>query len=342
MNATGKLFYKYKLEHVIFWIITVVFFIYSRIDLIDRAGWPQFLLEIFVRNALLILICYANILWLIPRFFQTKRYTAFIGFVFLLLIFYACSKSLHDEYLNEYLIKGVKKSFLQNVYYNFSIALFYVCITMGLELSKEWFIQRDYLQKIKIEHLNSEINYLKAQINPHFLFNSLNTLYVQIDQKNVEAKTTLEKISEMLRYQLYDCNNDTISMEKELEYIGNYIDIQKLRRENNCEISYCYDASVKTSRVAPLLLIPFVENAFKHLSNFNDRANIVRVDVKEENGNMICTVYNTSNNSINKNNDGIGLKNVKRRLELLYPDKHQLEIDQRDHSFEVKLSITLS
>ena len=341
MNA-GKIFYKYRLEHVIFWIITVVFFIYSRIDLIERAGWYQFLFEIFIRNALLIFICYANILWLIPRFFQTKKYAAFICFVLLLLVFYACLKSLHDEYLNEHLIKGVKKSFLQNAYYNFSIALFYVCITMGLELSKEWFIQRDYLQKIKIENLNSEINYLKAQINPHFLFNSLNTLYVQIDQKNVNAKKTLEKISEMLRYQLYECNNETISMEKELEYIANYIDLQKLRKEKNCEISYCYDEAIKTLKVAPLLFIPFVENAFKHLSNFNDQANIVRINVKKENGEMICNVYNTSNNNINKNNKGIGLKNIKRRLELLYPDKHQLQIDQQHHSFEVKLLITLS
>jgi len=341
MNTTGKIFYKYKLEHVIFWIITVVFFIYSRGDLIDRGGWTQFLLEIFIRNALLIFICYANILWLIPRFFQTKKYATFIGFVFLLLIFYDFSKSLHDEYLNEHLIKIVKKSFLQNAYYNFSIALFYVCITMGLELSKEWFIQREHLQKIKIENLNSEINYLKAQINPHFLFNSLNTLYVQIDQKNVEAKKTLEKISDMLRYQLYECNNETISVEKELEYIGNYIDIQKLRRENNCEISYCYDETIKSSRVAPLLLIPFVENAFKHLSNFSEHANIVRVNVKKENGEMICNVYNTTNNSANKNSEGIGLKNVKRRLELLYPEKYQLKIDQQDHSYEVKLSITL-
>jgi LytS/YehU family sensor histidine kinase len=165
---------------------------------------------------------------------------------------------------------------------------------------------------------------------------------VQIDQKNVDAKKTLEKISEMLRYQLYECNNETISMEKELEYIGNYIDIQKLRRENNCEISYRYDEGIKSSRVAPLLLIPFVENAFKHLSNFNDHTNIVRVDVKKENGKMICTVYNTSNNSISKNSEGIGLRNVKRRLELLYPYEHQLQIDQKDHSFEVKLSITLS
>ena len=190
--------------------------------------------------------------------------------------------------------------------------------------------------------MNTKINYLKAQINSHFLFNSLNTLYVQIDQKNVDAKKTLERISEMLRYQLYECNNNTISMEKELEYLGNYIDLQKLRRENNCNISYCYDDQLRHYKIAPLLFIPFVENAFKHLSNFSERKNIVNVGIKKEGGKLICHIYNTSGNGFEKNYEGIGLKNVRRRLELLYPGKHELNIRRTDHSFEVTLSIVLS
>src|SRR6476620_8407215 len=348
MNTPGKILWKYKIDHILFWVITIAFHIYNRRYLIEKAGWYQFILEILIRNGLLAIIIYINILVLMPKFFQTKKYGRFLLMILLLLLFYTGVKDLHDAYLNARIVFSETPDFFKYTYYskysyyNFSIAVFYVGFTMALELSKDWFIQREHLQKIKIENLNTEINYLKAQINPHFLFNSLNTLYVQIDQTNREARRTLEKISEMLRYQLYECNNETISMEKELEYIGNYIEIQKLRRENNCEINYFYDEKIKSSRVAPLLLIPFVENAFKHLSNFNDRANIVRVNVKKENGNMLCTVYNTSSNSINKNYEGIGLKNVKRRLELLYPDKHQLQIDQQDHSFEVKLSITLS
>jgi LytS/YehU family sensor histidine kinase len=131
-------------------------------------------------------------------------------------------------------------------------------------------------------------------------------------------------------------------MEKELEYIDSYIALQRLRKENNVDISYCYDEAVKTFRVAPLLFIPFVENAFKHLSNFKDRTNIVRVEIKKENGKIICSVFNTCCNSAKRNGEGIGLKNVKRRLELLYPDKHQLFINKQNHTFEVTLTIVLS
>lgn len=343
MNSLGKIIIRYRIDHIIFWCITVVFFIYSRIDIIERGGWLQFLLEVFIRNALLIFICYITILLLIPQFFQAKKYWAFVIATFLLLLFYAFVKSKHDLYLAEHvIIKGAKKSFWQYTYYNFSIALFYLCFIMALELSKEWFIQKEHLQKIKIENLNTEINYLKAQINPHFLFNSLNTLYAQIDPKNIDAKRTLEKISEMLRYQLYECNNETISMERELEYIGNYIDLQRLRKENDVDISYCCDEAVKAFRVVPLLFIPFVENAFKHLSNFKDRTNIVRVEIKKENRKIVCSVFNTCCNTAKRNGEGIGLKNVKRRLELLYPYKHQLLINKQDHTFEVTLTIALS
>jgi LytS/YehU family sensor histidine kinase len=265
----------------------------------------------------------------------------------LLLLFYTVVKDLHDAYLNAHTGFPQTPDILRfdhygkYSYYNFSVAVFYVGFTMALELSKEWFIQREHLQKIKIENLNTEINYLKAQINPHFLFNSLNTLYVQIDQKNGEARKTLEKISEMLRYQLYECNNDTISMEKELEYISSYIELQKLRRENNFDITYCYDEEIKVFMVAPLLFIPFIENAFKHLSNFTDRMNTVRVEMKKKDGKLVCTVFNTTRLSSKNNHEGIGLRNVKRRLELLYPERHELSVEQEPASYKITLTLKL-
>jgi LytS/YehU family sensor histidine kinase len=284
---------------------------------------------------------------LMPKFFQTKKYGHFLLGILLLLLFYTVVKDLHDAYLNARIVFSETHDFFKYTYYskysyyNFSIAVFYVGFTMALELSKDWFIQREHLQKIKIENLNTEINYLKAQINPHFLFNSLNTLYVQIDQKNGEARKTLEKISEMLRYQLYECNNDTISMEKELEYISSYIELQKLRKENNFDITYCYDEGIKIFRVAPLLLIPFIENAFKHLSNFTDRTNIVRVEMEKKDGKLVCTVFNTSCLSSKNNHEGIGLRNVKRRLELLYPGRHELIIEEGPASYKITLTLKL-
>jgi hypothetical protein len=347
MNAPGKIFWKYKLDHILFWIITIAFHIYNRWYLVEKAGWDQFVLEVLIRNGLLAIITYINILVLMPRFFQTKRYGRFLLMILLLLLFYTVVKDLHDAYLNSRI--GFSQTpelfkfryYGKYSYYNFSVAVFYVGFTMALELSKEWFIQREHLQKIRIENLNTEINYLKAQINPHFLFNSLNTLYVQIDQKNAEARKTLEKISEMLRYQLYECNNDTISMEKELEYISSYIELQKLRRENNFYITYYYDEEVKVFRVAPLLFIPFIENAFKHLSNFTDRMNIVRVEMKKKDGKLACFVFNTPSPSSKNNYEGIGLRNVKRRLELLYPDRHELFIEQKPASYKISLTLKL-
>jgi two-component system LytT family sensor kinase len=347
MNTVSKIFWKYKLDHILFWTITIVFHIYNRRYLIEKAGWDQFILEILIRNGLLAIIVYINILVLMPKFFQTKKYGNFLLLVLLLLIFYTVFKNLHDASLNDRIVFSKMPDFFKYTYYskysyyNFSIAIFYLGFTMALELSKDWFIQREHLQKIKIENLNTEINYLKAQINPHFLFNSLNTLYVQIDQKNNEARKTLEKISEMLRYQLYECNNDTISMERELEYISSYIELQKLRKEHNFDITYDYDDGVKVFRVAPLLFIPFIENAFKHLSNFTDCTNIVKVEMRKNNGKLICAVFNTCCAPSKNNHRGIGLKNVKRRLELLYAGKHELFIVQEPSSYKVILTLEL-
>ncbi|MEO8712434.1 MAG: histidine kinase, partial [Parafilimonas sp.] len=185
------------------------------------------------------------------------------------------------------------------------------------------------------------IKYLKDQINPHFLFNSLNTLYVQIDEINNDAKQTLEKISDMLRYQLYECNNEKISIEKELAYIKNYIELQKLRKEKTFEINFTYDDNIKNFEIAPLLFIPFIENAFKHLSNFKNQPNIVNVSIKKLDGKIDLRVLN-SISGISKSNEGIGLKNVKRRLELIYANKHSLVINKQESCFEVTLSIEIS
>lgn len=339
---TGKgFFWKYKLDHILFWLFTVLFHAYIRRYLIDKAGWQQFALEIIIRNGLLAMIVYANLLIVLP-IFKSKKYNAAIGSWLLLLIFYTVLKSLHDEYLYGYIINDPeKKKFWTYTYYNFSTSLFYLVFTMALQFTKEWFYQREHFQKIKIEHLNSEINYLKAQVNPHFLFNSLNTLYVQIDEQNTTAKETLEKISEMLRYQLYECNNHLINIEKELAYIENYIDLQRLRKEENFKISYQYGNDVKDFEIAPLLIIPFVENAFKHLSNFKERENIVNVTIQKESNRLVCNFFNTKPDVQKKNGEGIGLKNVKRRLELLYPNKYNLQINEQASAYEVTLTIAL-
>ena len=166
---------------------------------------------------------------------------------------------------------------------------------------------------------------MKSQINPHFLFNSLNTVYFLIDKQNKDARDTLLQFSDLLRYQLYDCNADTVDIEKEIAYLSDYCHLQQLRKDSNYEVEMQAENS-RGFRIVPLLLIPFLENAFKHISHFSDRKNFVHVKICKKSDRFHFMVRNSKDRSGTgiEPRSGIGLANVKRRLELMYPGKHSL------------------
>ena len=336
-------FWKYKLDHLIFWSATVGFHMFTRLPLINKAGFDQFILEIIIRNGLLAGLIYFNLLVLIPRYAQRRK---IIVYTFLLLGglgLYVLLKNAHDVYLNGYVLGDEShKPFFHNTYYNFSIAIFYVAFGIALDLSKEWYFQRELIRKMEVEKLNSELEYLKAQINPHFVFNSINTIYFQIDRENLTARQSLSAFSEMLRYQLYECNGKEILIEKEINYLKNYVALQRMRKDENYNISFVEDDDLKGFTISPLLLIPFVENAFKHVSHFPGKNEVtIRLARKEQDFQLY--VFNTKENKkVNDAHAGIGLKNVKRRLELLYRDRHELVIDNQPDSFEVNLLLKIS
>ncbi|HEX8278233.1 MAG TPA: sensor histidine kinase [Segetibacter sp.] len=338
-----KFFWRYKLDHILFWTITVLFYAYVRYDLVTRAGFAHYLLDIVIRNGLIAVACYVNIYYLSPNYLKKKLYLRYLAAVLLCLISCTVLQNIHNKWLYGIVINDTnKQSFLNNTYYNFSVALFYMVFTMALDTSKQWFWQQVTLKRIQMENLQTELRYLKAQMNPHFLFNSINTIYFQIDKKNIEARASLQKFAELLRYQLYECNEDTISIEKEIEYLKSYIDLQRLRKNSNHSINFNAGEDVKGFALAPLLLLPFVENAFKHLSNFDDQPNLVNVNLDRQNGHFEFKVSNSKNNTeTSKNHNGIGLKNVQRRLELLYANNYSLAIDNNDHYFFVNLKIQL-
>ena len=338
-----RFFWKYKLDHIIFWIITIVFYAYVTTDLLDKAGAYQYWLNIFIRNGLLMLVCYINIYYLFPNFFKKDKYVLYSLLVFGCLLLFTALENMHDRQLYGYVLNDVnKRSFFSNTFYNFSIAVFYLGFTMALMLSKNWYKQHLLLQKIQVENLETELRYLKAQMNPHFLFNSLNTIYFQIDKSNVEARTSLHKFSELLRYQLYECNEEQIAIEKEIAYLKSYIDLQRLRKQKNYNIYFETGEDVCNFSVAPLLLISFVENAFKHVSSYTDKANDIHVGLHRKNNYLLFDVVNSKNNNHLPVQENIGLKNVKRRLELLYANKHELCIQNELSSYSVHLKLQLS
>jgi hypothetical protein len=334
-------FWKYRIDHVLFWTATVAFHMYTRRELLGSAGWEQFIVEIIIRNGLLAAMIYTHLTILIPRLAQQHRVGMYVVAVAGLIVLYTFGKNAHDVYLYSHLSHG-SKSFFDNTYYNISIGIFYLAFSVALHLSKEWYFQRKRLQQIEIEKLNTELEYLKSQINPHFVFNSINTIFFQIDKQNTTARETLSRFSEMLRYQLYECNGKDIPIERELTYLQNYIALQRLRKDDNYIITFHSDDGVKNFNIAPLLMIVFVENAFKHVSNYSDRNNEISILLRRNDTAFTMKVVNTKDSHVNgKTVGGIGLRNVKRRLDLLYNGSHTLHIHDTPGMYSVELSIGL-
>jgi len=197
---------------------------------------------------------------------------------------------------------------------------------------------------IEREKAINEMNYLRAQVNPHFLFNSLNVVYGHIERENKTARNILLKFSEMLRYQLYECNADSVNIAKEVDYIRNYVSLQKWRKEENLIVQLQLGDALNGFNIAPLLLISFIENAFKYVSNFDEKENKILISLSREGNKLLFHVFNTKDPFQHVHVDervGIGITNTKRRLEILYPNRHQLDIDEALHCYDVKLSLEL-
>lgn len=192
------------------------------------------------------------------------------------------------------------------------------------------------------DKLDAELSYLKAQINPHFLFNTLNSIYSLALQKSDDAANAVVKLSGMMRYVLTESQRESVSLEKEINYIKDYVELQKLRLGNAVRLDFNISGNAAQKQIAPLLLIPFIENAFKHGVNAEENSEIkIEINVTESAVNLFV-----KNNKVNVDNTtdvktGLGVENTKNRLILLYPDKHHLTIDDNPLSFAVSLSINI-
>jgi len=332
--------WRYKLDHVLFWAVTIGFHLYTKMYLVEVAGWWQFVMEIVLRNGLLAIIIYANIDYLIPALAQQRKVLAYVFGLVICFVFYILVKNTHDAYLTVFTSK-TPLSFWRYSFYNFSIALFYMAFSLALELSKQWYFQRERLRQMEVEKLNTELEYLKLQINPHFLFNSLNTIFFQIDKNNTDARETLTKFSDMLRFQLYECNGREMPLDKEIAYLKNYVDLQRLRKDERYQIDFTVTGEGISFGLAPLLLMPLVENAFKYISNFPEGKNKLSIRINTKADELELRVMNTKELRRPDHHpaSGIGLKNLRRRLELQYPDRHALEINETKAEFEAVLKL---
>lgn len=205
-------------------------------------------------------------------------------------------------------------------------------------IQKENEAQRLQLEKIKNDQLQTELKFLKAQYHPHFLFNVLNTVYFQIDENNEAPRHTLEQLSDLLRYQLYN-DGEKVQVRVEVEYLKQYISLCKLRATKRLQLQVHFDEMEAQVEIYPLLFVPLVENAFKYVGgNY-----FIAMDMCLKEGKLCFSIENSIPEPLvhQKGKHGIGIENLRRRLELLYPERHTLDINRGDTLFRVKLVIEL-
>ena len=217
--------------------------------------------------------------FLIPKYLYQRKYFVFITLLLLLVIADGLAMMVAVRSVDHFFNSAKEIIPKDPALLKFDINIFTWTSLLaafgsgGLKIMIDSFRLRKKLFEVEKEKIATELNFLRSQINPHFLFNVINTIYFQIDKKNTEARASVEKLSEMLRYQLYECTTDKIEIKKELDYIKNYVAVQTLRMERGSDIQLHIDENIGNFKIAPLLILPIVENAFKHVSNFKEVSN---------------------------------------------------------------------
>jgi len=341
--SKGTVSLRYILVHSGYWLLITGFFIYEKKYLIHKASMPYFVACITVRITLLIIIAYLNLNYFLPRYLLKKRYFVYFTAVIISVIVYLIAQSLFDFYLYGYVIGPMRNSrLMETLSYNFFSTLWYLGLMLALKLSIDWYGQQLIIQKITVEKLNAEVNFLRAQVNPHFLFNVLNNLYALTLKKSELAPDVVLKLSEMMEYMLYDSNDAKVSLEKEITYLSNYIELERHRFSAEFTILLNINAKLSGHEIAPLLLLPLVENAFKHGLSKQTENGWLTV-VIELNDTILTVIIENSKpvSASSKGRGGIGLDNLQKRLDLLYPAKHHLELEDKRNAYKAKLIIEL-
>ncbi|MDO1450276.1 histidine kinase [Rhodocytophaga aerolata] len=334
---------KYALIHGAYWLLITGFFIYEKKYLIQKANLPYFVACVTGRIGLLIGIAYLNLQYFLPNYLLKKRYVAYFTVVILSVIGYLLIQSLFDYYLYGYVVGPLRDSRLPgSLSYNFFSTLWYLGLMLALKLSMDWYEQQRIIQKITVEKLHAEVDFLRAQINPHFLFNILNNLYALTLKKSELAPDVVLKLSDMMEYMLYDSTGERVLLEKEVSYLKNYFELEQLRSSGGSRITLHVTDAFNGQKIAPLLLLPLVENASKHGLSIHSENGWLRVNIGLHQSTLTVIVENAKPpESSSKNKGGIGLGNLRKRLELLYPLRHKLELEDKKDSFLAKLVIEL-
>ncbi|MGQ8336148.1 sensor histidine kinase [Sunxiuqinia sp. A32] len=326
------------LQHLMFWalsflVLVNILRVSAEIKLIDVIYTLIFHLPI-------ILVVYLNEAFLFSRFLVKQRYLQYVISVIILLT----SGAFFYLYLFEHWIDLIFPGYYFIAYYTFwDILLFlsvYLVLTTLIKLARGWF----KLNQMEQEKTSTELKALRSQLNPHFLFNSLNSIYSLSRKKSDLTPIAVLELSDVLRYVIYDAETEYISLRDELDFLNKYIKLQELRLEKSLRVSVNQTGEIHDHRIAPLLFLPFVENAFKYAPQSQLKTTFINIEWNISNSEIHFKIANSLGDSMLTENEkykGLGIQNVMKRLELLYPNQYNLKINKQENQFVVDLTIQL-
>ena len=328
--------------HIFFWLI--VLFVLVLTDR-NRYHFHITLIKEIVNVIFFAIVVYINLLFLIPQYFKEGKLLSYSIFLFFIVLLISPIKTL-CLYLLFQGFPAIQNRFIENQGFIFLSSLFVAASSTIFQILNDW--QRSDVEKKELEYktTQTELNFLRSQINPHFLFNTLNNLYALTLKKSDAAPQTVLKLSEIMRYMLYECNERKVPLHKEINYLNNYIELERLRLTKAFEVHFNVQGAVQDQKISPLLLTPFIENAFKHGINKQLHEGYIQVTLIVENDELELEIKNSKGGLAPtetplKKSGGIGLQNVKRRLEILYPSTHTLLINDNIEEYLVNLKIKL-
>jgi hypothetical protein len=329
--------------HILLWTVLYIFWIMvfqKRSFALSHTATIEFCYLIFISANF-----YFNVYFAIPRFLYRQKYLAYVLLFFAGVFFTAILRVPLADFMNaNFFLVGKPHPTPSAIFVASFLNIFmWSAGIVTVKVVADRFHFQEYVETVKKEKSKAELDFLNAQMNPHFLFNSIHSIYGYIDKTNSTARNMLLTFSDMLRYQLYDCNSGSIGLDKELNYIKNYIALQRARKEEDLVVNFHVEKNLSGITIAPLLFICFVENAFKYVGATDEGEHRVDISFAKRGNALLFQCLNTKDpipvESIDQK--GIGISNARRRLALHYPEKNVLDIQESQKYYLVNLKIEI-
>lgn len=334
------------LQHVAFWTAMVIMF---TVNYVFAPGVAQRrFTDTFVFLPAHLVFAYTQMYYAIPQLLLKRRYRRYVMITFFILVLCIA----YSHFVQIMVLGGSLGRYYWERYFHYknfvvrfgrsAFALFFTSgLAVAIKLFKEWFRQREQTLQAENEKVKMELESLRSQIHPHFLFNTLNNLYSLTLTNSASASLVVEHLSDLLRYMLYECREQYVSVNKELNMLKKYIELEKLRYGNRLDVAFNITGDTSGLVVSPLLFLPFVENSFKHgVSQQLDQC-WINIHIYIEDNTMTFQVSNSRTERHEHAYGGLGMQNVQKRLQLLYPDTHKLKITEEDEVYVVRLELSL-